>query len=110
MPANYTNSATATASGAGTASVTFQAPNVGARGLRIVSVALTVTPSTQIPQAAAYRDQATPPNLLARKLNGAAGTFIGEGDVLYMGQRLVIVWTGASSGASCTATLRGEPA
>lgn len=111
MPANWTTSATQVADASGNAAVRFQAPNVGPRGLLVVSIALLVTPSTgRIPTCAVYRDDPTPPNLLARRLNGSSGTFVGESDVLYMGQALVVVWSGATPGASCSATLRGQPA
>lgn len=108
--ASYELTQTVTADGTGAASVTFQAPNVGPRGLQVVSIALLVSPSPPIPQCIAYRDVITPSNVLARKTAGDRGTFVGQQDVLYMGQRIVLVWTGCTPGASCTATLRGARA
>jgi hypothetical protein len=98
---------TVAANGSGLATITFQAPNVGPRGLAITSIALLVTGSTTIPQCTAYRNVVAAQNVLARKTAGDRGTFVGQDDVLYMGQQLVLVWTGATPGASCTATLRG---
>ena len=75
-----------------------------------MSIALIVSGSSKIPRCTAYRDIVTPSNVLARKTAGDRGTFVGQQDVLYMGQRLVLLWEGCTVGASCTATLRGAPA
>lgn len=100
----------AVANGAGVATVTFQAPNVGQRGLQVVSIALLVTGSTTIPECIAYRNVISAASVWARKTAGDRGTFIGQDDVLYMGQQLVLNWTGATPGAVCSATLRGSRA
>lgn len=106
--ASYELTDTQVANAQGTATITFQAPNVGPRGLQIASIALLVTGTTAIPQCIAYRNVVADQNVLARKTAGDRGTFIGTDDVLYMGQQLVLVWTGATPGARCTATLRGS--
>jgi len=106
----YEQTASAVASGAGVAVVIFQAPNVGPRGLQIISIALFVTVSPPIPQCTAYRGLIQPAAAMATKRAGDRGTFIGTDDVLFMGQQLVLQWTGAAPGATCSATLRGRPA
>lgn len=100
--------AVADGSGLATATVTFQAPNVGPRGLKIVSIALKVTPSPPIPIATVYRGVVSDFNIMDRKSAGDRGTFNGTEDVLYMGQLLIVQWTSAAIGALCTATLRGS--
>lgn len=108
MSATYEQSGTATANAQGVAVVIFQAPNVGPRGLRISTIALNVQGSTLIPRCTAYRDVISQATTLAIKTAGDRGTFIGTDDVLYMGQQLVLQWTGATPGATCAATLRGS--
>lgn len=86
----------------------FQAGS-GRRGLEIVSIALTVTPSPPIPKASAYKSAIVPGSLLASKTAGDRGTFTGQSDVLYSGELLLVQWVGCSVGAVCTAVLRGKP-
>lgn len=106
--ASYELRGTTVANGAGTATLTLQAPNVGPRGLLVVSIALLVTPSPPIPKCIAYKNIIAAQQILASKTAGDRGTFVGQEDVLFMGEQLILQWTGAAAAASCTAVLRGR--
>lgn len=98
----WDQTATAVANASGVASVSFQSPlRVG--GLRIVAIDLRVTGSVAIPECTATLNG----QVLAVKRAGDRGQLIGEGDVLYMGQVLVLTWTACTAGAVCEATLQG---
>jgi hypothetical protein len=93
---------TATASATGAAVVTFQGPQTRA-GLRVATIDLRVTDSQAIPVCTVTING----QVQAVKRAGDRGQIIGEGDVLYNGQQLVLTWTFATPAAVCEATLAG---
>jgi hypothetical protein len=101
-------SQTVAADATGTASVLFYGPGPPYTRIAVDSIALLVVGSTVIPQAAAY-DGAVPTNGRVRASTrlGDHNTLIGDNDVLFAGQTLLVQWTGATPGASCNAVLRG---
>lgn len=102
-PVSFSQTLTTIASAAGTASVTFQAPNVRG-GLTISTIDFDVDGSElQIPVCTASVNDI----VLAVKRAGDRGQMIGAGDVLHLGQLLVLRWTNATPGARCSATLNG---
>ena len=106
--ASVTLQQSATANAQGVATIAgFQAGT--RRSLEVTSIALTVVPSPPIPKASAYKGAPNPGSLLTSKTAGDRGSLIGQKDVLYSGELLVIQWVGCSVGAVCTAVLRGVP-
>jgi hypothetical protein len=107
-PRTVEESRTVIADATGTASVLFNGPGPPYTRTTIDSVALFVSGSTTIPLAAAYDGAvATYGRVRASGRIGDHNTIIGDGDVLFAGQTLLVQWTGATPGASCNAVLRG---
>jgi len=86
----------------GTATITFQAPNVRA-GLTIDTIDFRVIGTVGIPVCVLTI------NGQQRAVKRAAdrGQIMGEGDVLYLGQLLVLSFSNCDTGAIVEATLRG---
>jgi hypothetical protein len=62
------------------------------------------------PEARLYRDRPSPGNLLGGTFTGKLDTYESSGApvVLEESQSLVVVWTGGTPGARCTATATGH--
>jgi hypothetical protein len=101
--------ATAVANAAGTGSVTFSGPGGSWRVLEVDSIQLS-SQSTARPTAVLYRGSAEAlGSLLATVRDGNTGAFrrSGRSDTIAAGESWTVVWTGATPGASLTASLSG---
>lgn len=102
------DSRTTFADGAGTASVVYNGPQPPYTRLTIASIALLVTGSTSVPECTVYDGPVVAPGRVrAAGRIGDRNTILGDGDVLFAGQQILVRWTGVTPGATCNAVLRG---
>lgn len=97
-------SARGTVAANGTATLTYNGPGTNTRR-ELSTITVQCSTASPRPQCAVYRGSVAPHRQMALTRLGDADTFISDADVLESGEPLIIVWTGASPGATVWANL-----
>ena len=105
---DYQAAATAIVAADGTATITFNGPP--SRTVRdLSSIVVTCSSSSPHPTAKLYRSSVSPNRLMATSRAADADTFLpdGQADQLKSGEPFIIVWSGATVGATVGANAYG---
>lgn len=108
-PQPYLTGVQATADSSGEARVRFDGPGFAWDILDVELITMDVTGSTSVPEARLYRGDPATGQLLGVNADGISGQFrtSGASDRIESGRVWWLVWTGATAGAVCNATLTG---
>lgn len=101
-----TRDATATALGTGVATARIEGPNSAAGLWRISSMQVQSTSVLRC-EAKVYRSLVSPSAVIGQTRDGRSDSALGA-DEIRPGESIIIVWTGCTPGAVCTASMEAD--